>query len=606
MSEWGGRRAIQARTIVATWLPSPCGQCQVEIMPGEPFNVGHIVARSIRPDLTWVLTNWRPEHPACSDKSAQAVVIAKSKAEALSEAGFFPNEDTPGSPRSFPSLSPGALQGIEAVREDLAWPVATMDAPPWLVPYLDVPGDVATPPLAMTPPHPEATGSYGPALIEWARRTQNINVRWWQGLSLVRILEHREDGSLCWEEVLLSASRRSGKSVIVRLLALWRLMFAPGLFGEEQLIVQSASTLKVAKEPMRYAGRWARAHPKLKVSTNNNNYSIEHDDGHRWIVVPPDSTAGLDTCLGLLDEAWAIKPEVVDDDLEPTLLERVSPQLLMVSTAHRRATSLMRGRLAGALESEDGRTLLLLWAAPANMDLADPATWRAASPHWTEQRRSYIAAKYTKALAGEDDLEFDDANPMLGWRSQFMNVWPLRETVARGNTVIEAEGWQALTALPDTERAPQSAAIEDWYDGGVSLALAWREGDGAVVSVTDHLDLASAVATLKETGYRRKVIVGKSLSEDPALTTVAVIATVQRGGPAVEDLDRLIKAGAFHHDGGAHLTDQLLAVRTKPSPEGIQVITRERADAVKAAVWAANAARQGPAEFMGMVLPKGA
>jgi hypothetical protein len=479
-----------------------------------------------------------------------------------------------------------------AIRPELAWANVDHAATPWLSEYAVVPAS-ASPPLAMTPPHEEAVGSYGPALVAWAAETQGVRVRWWQGLAICRILEHRDDGSLCWEEVVLSCSRRSGKSVIVRLLALWRMHFAPALFGETQLIVHSATTLRVAKEPMRYASTWAAQQDHLSVYTNNNNYAIEDRvDGHRWVVLPVDKTAGLDTCMGVLDEAWSCKPEIVDDDLEPSLLERVSPQLLLVSTAHRRATSLMRGRISGALAGEGGdRVLLLFWGAPPDAEPGDPATWRAASPHWTPERERYLRRKYRKAQRGEQDEEFDDPDPMQGFIAQYLNVWRLNERAPiPGDAVVAPEAWAELVAeVPD--RVPDAVAVEAWFADGVSVARAWREG---VVSVTDHLDLADAAAAVRATGFARPVIVGASLVSDPALHGIRARPGQGRSAAAATELGRLAADGVGH-DGGEHLTEQLVAVRILRGPDGGRLTSKGRVDAVKAAAWALGAARRpGP------------
>lgn len=132
---WSGRRAQAARQIVATWLPAPCGQCGAIVTADQPWVVGHRVARSVAPERIWSVSNWRPEHRACSDKSAQAAVIDKARREGaldvldfLSTGGvlgpeaaelvgsivaavrngqwFFPSDRTPEHLRRVPSLSP--------------------------------------------------------------------------------------------------------------------------------------------------------------------------------------------------------------------------------------------------------------------------------------------------------------------------------------------------------------------------------------------------------------------------------------------------------------------------------------------------------------------
>lgn len=78
---WTGRRAQQARAIVRTWLPAPCGRCSRTVTGEESWVVGHKVARSADPSLIWTLSNWQPEHRECSDRSAQSAVMDKARRE---------------------------------------------------------------------------------------------------------------------------------------------------------------------------------------------------------------------------------------------------------------------------------------------------------------------------------------------------------------------------------------------------------------------------------------------------------------------------------------------------------------------------------------------
>src|SRR3546814_11952612 len=58
--------------------------------------VGHIKSRAAHPELTWDPSNWRIEHRKCSDRTGQAAVIEKAKAEALRDAGVTPVFPTTG------------------------------------------------------------------------------------------------------------------------------------------------------------------------------------------------------------------------------------------------------------------------------------------------------------------------------------------------------------------------------------------------------------------------------------------------------------------------------------------------------------------------------
>lgn len=604
MSDWSGRRVTQARALVATWLPAPCARCGVTVDGSNEWVVGHKVARSLRPDLTWVISNWQVECRPCSDASSMAAVIDKARAEGAASSHAAGPGQASGLPSSLPS-SPGAAQGVLVeARDGLSWQPEAMRACAWLADFADVPDD-ANPPLWMSPPHPEAVDSYGADAVAWIEKVERKTLRWWQKLAVAKQLEHREDGSLCWPVVLESASRRSGKSVRIRGVALWRMAMGPSLFGEKQEIVHTGSDIAVCRKAQKEAWRWCLAQ-EWAVTKGNGKEAIETPEGDGWYVRAQDATYGWDTTLGLVDEAWDVKPSTIDDGLEPSLLERSSPQLHMTSTAHRRARSTMRSRIIDALTRDDGETLILIWAAPPGADVSQPEVWRAASPHWTPARLKMIAAKYEKAVAGEVDPEADDPNPMAGFCAQYLNQWPLRaRPVVRGEELVSAEDWSALAVLPDVETVPVSAAIESWFGRGTSLALAYREDDRVIASVSGHPDMAGAVESLKASGFRGRTTIGKSLMGDPAVRRINRQASTQRTAAAVEDLARFLAEGALHHDGGEHLSTQVLDVRTQPGPDGARVVSSSRADAVKAAVWALTSARSGHRRLTGIVLPTG-
>ncbi|KRF19655.1 hypothetical protein ASH02_24175 [Nocardioides sp. Soil796] len=457
--------------------------------------------------------------------------------------------------------------------------------------------------------HPEAVGSYGPEALAWMtenlkERGKPLSLRWWQRLAVVLQLQHREDGTLCFRTILESGPRRIGKSVRLRAMALWRLENGPDLFEPEQLVLHTGKDLAIVREVMRKAWAWAGPRDDWSCKKGMTEPEVSYADVNRWVARSKDATTGYDACLALVDEAWDVKPASIDDDLEPTMLERESPQLVLTSTAHRRATSLMRGRILDALSVDDGETLVLIWGAPVGSDPADPAVWRAASPHWSDDRASMMSSKFAKAMAGETDPEFDDPDPMEGFKAQYLNMWRLRDRhVEHGSAVFTADQWETLTALlPDTR--PDSAAVESWHAEGVSVALAWRSGlDTATVQVLDFPDTASAVAALKDSGFRGRATVGASLLEDPAFKNVRTTKGQGRPAASVQELARLVAEGQAMHDGGEHLTTQVLAARTTPGADGPRLVSKARGDAIKAAVWALTSARKARSGRPRILLP---
>lgn len=600
--EWSGRRVTEARAWMrdrieradAAGTPLACGECGEAVRTGQRFAVGHIKPRWQHPELTWEPSNWRAEHKRCSDSTGQQHVIAKARASVFSGEGGA--RETPPLP-----ISPleGSTTPIEA-RDGLTWPEFVKAAPKWLKPHLKHPAD-ASPPLYVTPlpKGPKgARGSY--ALdkcschdltgIEWVEQVEGKTLRWWQRLALILQLAYDKTGALVFREVVESCPRRAGKSVRMRGTALWRSEHGQALFGEQQLTMHTGSDIAICREVQRGCWRWADEQG-WTVTKANGKEALETTSGDRWLVRSQDGVYGYDVTLGIVDEAWKVKPDTVSEGLEPATLERKSPQLHLTSTAHRRATSLMRSRISSALTTDSPGVLLMLWGAPADADPSDPAVWRAASPHWSDDRRRLIESKYAKALAGETDVEADDLDPMEGFKAQYLNVWRLRtpSKVERGEAVLSPEVWQAVGGATAPHRTPDAVAVEGWFAEGVAVACAWRTEVGPVVSVATYPDLSSAAAAVRATGYRGREAIGKSLADDPAAKVLRRRKPMQqRTISAADDLTRLVAEGLRHDDSEA-LTTQALALRTVPGPDGAVLASKERADAVKAAVWAAQA-----------------
>lgn len=661
--EWSGRRVTQARAHMRRYLPAECeATTHVAECPGiidgtddRAWVVGHRASRIEHPELTWAVTNWRIEARVCSDASGQAAVIANAKAELLRELratgalvdqppldldadddlGFPHAPDTPAAPLlplSLPGTKPRPRITSESKRahatiqrepleipDDMRWDSERVRGYPWLAAFADVP-DNASPPLAMSYPPDDAVCSYGwdgcthlvdhrtgevvegASVVGWAEREHRMTLRWWQRFAIVRQHEHRADGTLCWPEVVESASRRSGKSHRMRAVATWRLAHA-AVIGELQSVVHCGNDLAVCRDVQKKAWRWAVGRwGKTAVKEGNGKELIENPtDGSSWVVKAQGAAYGFDANLGMADECWDVKPDTISEGLEPMLLERLWAQLHLTSTAHRRARSTMKTRIAQAIASLGrGRVLLLLWGALPQDDPGDPATWRKASPHWSEDRRRMLEGKYEAALAGEADPEADDPDPMEGFRAQYLNVWPpLNVKPQRGEAVVDKVAWQELTT-PRPDRAPDAAAIEAAFDAGVSVALAWRLPDGAaLVSVEGVDDLALAGLTVTASGYAGETIVGASLVGDPALAGLRT--KPGKGTPvgAVLDLGRLLADAMLAHDGSEHLARQVLAARTVPGAGSTRLASHGRVEAIKAAAWAAAAARAKPVRRAG-------
>jgi hypothetical protein len=226
-----------------------------------------------------------------------------------------------------------------------------------------------------------------------------------------------------------------------------------------------------------------------------------------------------------------------------------------------------------------GSLLMLEWSAPLGCDGGDPQMWRLASPHWTEARAELVAEKRAKATSPAAVAAFE---------SQWLNQWrPVDEVVDEdAGRLVPAAAWDALAVRT---RTPWTvAAIEVSVNAPPVVALAGVQPDGRVLVSVRQASSVSEAARMCPDGVR--VLAGKSLCVDPALAGLAE-PRVGVVSACLSGFHRMVFDGVVVHDGGDLLGGQLLDVRVTQSTTGPRVVTSGRVDAIKAAFWAVESAR---------------
>ena len=276
-----------------------------------------------------------------------------------------------------------------------------------------------------------------------------------------------------------------GQVCFARALAGWRMH--DRRLGPSPLVLHTGKDLPVCREIQKPARSWARQTDGYRVREANGETEIEAPTGGRWLVRARQSVYGYSSDAALVDEAWRVTPEIVEDGLEPTLVEKPNGQLVLFSTAHRLATPLVLLRRAAMLAAwgENTGSLLLEWSAPAATDdLGDQDAWRQASPHWSKARERLLTQRLARVRKGVS-ADPDEDDPVESFRAQFLNVWPTRELVSthRDEPLIDPEAWQRLGDLhaSPAEGAPLVVGIEDYYGLGAAAAAASVLPDGRVL-----------------------------------------------------------------------------------------------------------------------------
>jgi hypothetical protein len=383
---------------------------------------------------------------------------------------------------------------------------------------------------------------------------------------------------------------------------LWRLQQGER-FAEPQDVLHTGKDLAVCKEIQRPARIWAKQRKDdYRVREVNGQEEIELlVDGSRWMLRAKEAVYGYSAGLAAVDEAWKVSAAVVDEGLTPTMTEREQAQLLLVSTAHRKATALMMRRRATALEGlEDGDgDLLMEWSAPAGVETDDRDGWRLASPHWSEQRERMISKRHDAMTAGEIE-DPDEPDPVQAFTAQWLNQWPRKLTIAGGpaEPLLPAGVWEQLA---EPEIAPLQAgggpvwvALEDNYGRGAAVACARSLPDGRLeLDGWERGDWDSAIADAERlaAAYRvRRVLVGASLMARVPASLRALAephgTTETRAGLAL--FRDLALGGMVAHDQGTDELDQALAAAmVRETSAGLGLVAgRTPTHLVRAGVWA--------------------
>jgi len=488
------------------------------------------------------------------------------------------------------------------------------DACPWLAPLLDVPAE-ATWPRLMSPPHPDAVGSYGAEAVAWIADVRGVTLRWWQTLAVYRLLEHDAAGILVWLDAIVSTARQVGKSVVLRELGLWRMHAAP-TFGDPQTVLHTGANVAVCREVQRPVRLWCLNRRDLGylVREANDQQELEAPDGGRYLLRAKGAVYGFTGDLALADEGWKLEPSVVEDGLEPTMAERVNGQLILFSTAHRLATSLVPLRRAAAFTAwgqPHVRTLVLEWSAPRDAALDDRDAWRLASPHWSDARSRLLEGKLARTQVGYSE-DPDEDDPVESFRSQYLNIWPARRLMASKRTqpLADRDTWAQATDLwasaPDG--VALSVAVEDYFGLGAAAAAVAELEDGRLVTwgglfATRPDAFAWAAFTV---GLRPgcHLVVGASMSLAEAAEAcpraeVSRAGTTQTAG-ALPLMRSLLKSGGLVHSGDEDLALQVRAVQLSPSATGGLMVAHRgiRSDLLRATAWAVADRHQPVQEAM--------
>ena len=377
-------------------------------------------------------------------------------------------------------------------------------------------------------------------------------------------------------------------------------------------MLHTGKDVAICREVQRPARIWARVHGDelYTVREVNGQEEIAYlGDGFqsRWMIRAREAVYGISATTVGVDEGWKVKAEAIEEGVVPTMVEHEQTQLLLISTAHRAATTLMLRRRADALAvlATGAGDLLVEWSAPRAASIEDHQAWRMASPHWSARRERLIERRVVAALAGIGDQgDPDEPDPVESVRAQWLNVWPDRITrLPKGDPLVDENLW-AQSRCDDDAVGALVIGIDDHHGQGAAVGFVGTLDDGRLVLGGRYFaDRAGAVGLVARASALREgsLLVGPArlLAEldDADLADIAEVrpVAVADTAAALAMLREQLKAGTVVQDGSPALTEQIISARvTTAAATGMHLVAGQRVDLVRAVAWALRTAVVDP------------
>lgn len=492
--------------------------------------------------------------------------------DAGSEPGFIAIEPPSHAPCRSPSPQPKPAKRARSRQAKIEPPDISPD------------DDGYVPARLETKPDSTVVGTLGDDVLDWLDRWLDMQLWTWQAHVVRRALEVREDGSLRWPVVVLTVPRQCGKSTLSRAVMSWRL-FQAERFDEPQTLLHVSSNRAIAREIWQLSARLLHEKADANVRQANGQEAIELPDTSKWMIAAANMTAGpgLSISMAFIDEAWAVDENVVVSGIMPTMLQRTSSQLWLVSTAGASRSDLLRQfREQGIAQMDDPETadvLLLEWSASPDLPVDDETAWRQASPIWNERRRKQVE-------------QFHRLQPANDFAMQMLNRW-----VVSATSWLPEQTWHNC-GDPSVDLPAGNAgviAVETSVDGlPIGAVLAARDDDGRVI-VRSRIEPTHARlwAWLQEVAAERRGVTilhhqTVRIPDIKGATMLQVKASDQIAGYG--PTRAAIQAGEIIHDDNPTLTEQVLMATAYTSRDGHAQLSQRASEGpiylARALVWA--------------------
>ena len=223
------------------------------------------------------------------------------------------------------------------------------------------------------------------AIGDFSQAILGVTLEPWQ-MHVLEGMTQQVDGNWVCRQSLVSVARQNGKTTLMSALIGWWLATQGSARGKPQVVLSTAHKLDLAAALFKYLAPILEAKLGAQVSRSYGRQELTMPDGSLWIVraATPQAGHGYSIDLCVVDEAWSVSEECVDEGFSPAQIARPNPMLAMFSTAGTSASTLMlKWREQGLRQIDTGDAGPLYFASyepPPGLDPMTPEAWAYANP----------------------------------------------------------------------------------------------------------------------------------------------------------------------------------------------------------------------------------
>jgi phage terminase large subunit-like protein len=317
----------------------------------------------------------------------------------------------------------------------------------------------------------DSTTSLGFEFIDFAQQVVGIELLPWQRWWAIHAFELNEDGRFRFRTVLTMVARQNGKTVLMKLVALWKMYL-----GHAREVLGVAQTRDVAKDTWQECIDLVEDIEDLAVELAgqprmaNGQENFQLANGSRYRIAAANRKGGRSKSIDLLMideirewldyEAWGA--------VSKTTMAKKNSQTLAFSNAGDKRSVVLKTLRGSALGHKNQTLALFEWSAPEGCALDDREAWAMANP----------SMGYT--IDEESILSALDSDPAPVFRTEV-----LCQEVESLDEALDITAWNSMAdaryIIGDIEKPRIVLGIDVSLDGShVSLIAVAKSADGLI------------------------------------------------------------------------------------------------------------------------------